>query len=52
MGETRCKIILEGTEEYIAKLGEIKSATNEFRLEIEQLNTALEKEIELLKKLG
>ena len=46
------KATLEGEGEYINSINNMKSAVMEFRKEVEQLNTALEKEIELLKKLG
>lgn len=52
MAEARTKITLEGEGEYINSINNMKSAVMEFRKEVEQLNTALEKEIELLKKLG
>lgn len=52
MAEAKTKITLEGEGEYINSINNMKSAVMEFRKEVEQLNTALEKEIELLKKLG
>lgn len=52
MAEAKTKITLEGEGEYINSIRNMKSSVMEFRKEIEQLNTALEKEIELLKKLG
>ncbi len=52
VSESRTKIILEGAKEYINSLNNMKSAVAELREEIEQLNLALEKETELLRKLG
>lgn len=49
--ETRTKIVLEGEDEYIKSLHKMMYAVREFREELEQLNGALEKEIELLKRL-
>jgi hypothetical protein len=50
--EIHNKITIEGEEQYKAALYGMKAATVELRKEIEQLNIALEKEAELLKKLS
>lgn len=49
--EVCSKITMEGEDEYIRSLYRIKDSVQEFREEVEQLNTALEKEIELLNRL-
>lgn len=46
------KIVLEGEKEYKEAIDSMKKAVKEFRREVEQLNVVLEKEIELLRKLG
>lgn len=50
--EHKNRIVLEGEKEYIESLRNIKKETIELRKEVEQLNAVLDKEIELLKKLG
>lgn len=49
--EINVKIKLEGEKEYKEAINSVKDSIIEFRKEVEQLNMALEKEIELLKKL-
>lgn len=51
VNERRTKIILEGEQEYRDALQRMREETRSFREEIEQLNSALEKETELLKGL-
>lgn len=50
--EVRAKIIIEGETEYRDAVQRMKEETRSFREEIEQLNSALEREAELLKGLG
>ena len=50
--EIKTKIILEGEKEYKDAFSNMRKSVGEFREEVEQLNVELEKQIELLKKLG
>ncbi len=50
--EKQTKIILEGEQEYRDAVQRMREETRAFREEIEQLNSALEKETELLKGLS
>ncbi len=49
--ESIVKIKLKGEKKFKRKMREIKSEAESLREEIEQLNIALEKEVELLQKL-
>lgn len=51
MKESRIRILLEGEQEYRKAMQRMRKETKAFREEIEQLNSALEKEAELLKNL-
>lgn len=49
--EVRVKMIMQGEQEYRDALQRMREETRSFREEVEQLNSALEKETELLKGL-
>lgn len=50
--ESTVKIKLKGEEKFKRKMREMKREAKRLRKEIEQLNVVLEKEVELLQKLG